>query len=240
MSKELVDLVDTLVARFEDYKFAREFRETWRHVNDHVKIIFDFHAGWAGDVSERPEDLERWGDEFWDGIEKIVLDEFKNYEPGKSSLFFRINSKIRNKYDNPEDAYGAYLTAARKLSTTWLMAHIEGQSDKFAYLITDAFALFSAAITTANLRQSDNRPFPGFNANMTNIPEMGAAARAKMYKRLEDEAVRLYRAGNFRNMKQASEILLPLVNEYAKSIGATPLSIGSGHETIYKYLRRNK
>jgi len=68
------------------------------------------------------------------------------------------------------------------------------------------------------------------------IHQLGADARAAKYRKLEDKAIELYQSGKFKSRKQASRELLPLVNDFARENGLTPLTESNGAATIYKYL----
>lgn len=75
--------------------------------------------------------------------------------------------------------------------------------------------------------------------DMREVGKKGGAARAAKYKELEEKAVSMYEAGNFKSMRQAAKKITPKIFEEAKNRGV-PLSDDNGERTVYDWIRNSK
>ena len=101
-----------------------------------------------------------------------------------------------------------------------------------------AIDLMSCSISFGELAVADIPTTPQHEKSRS-IQEKGGAVRQAKYAKLEGYAVGLWEAGNFKSKRQASTILLPKVNDFARKNGITPLTESSGADTIYRYLLKN-
>jgi hypothetical protein len=167
--------------------------------------------------------------------DKIVYPALDKYEDGglpPGTLYNIISESIGDRFKKQELQTLAFFGCGYRIATTWLMAFDEGKGEEFRFLLVDAFGLHAHGKGMySSLMKIENKG--------VSIQDKGGAARKARYAELEKYAVMLWKLGNFKSKRQASRILLPKVNKYARENGLVPLTETSGAETIYKYLLKN-
>ncbi|UCV29384.1 hypothetical protein [Ferribacterium limneticum] len=112
--------------------------------------------------------------------------------------------------------------------------------------VSESVSLFSCAITAhttfknfCEVIQAELGESPNQKVDMREAGKKGGSARAEKYKKLEEIAVAMYEAGNYKSMRQAALKITPDLFDKARTLGIS-LSESNAERTAYDWIRKSK